>query len=151
MINRYKYLKENKHWVLIYFAIKTRCNNQNSKQFKNYGGRGIKCLITADELKELWFRDKAHEMKKPSIDRIDNDGNYEYSNCRFIELGKNIAERNKRVDSIKIIQYTLDGVPIKIWDSARDVERTLKFNHASICYACRGIYKQSNGFIWKYA
>ena len=59
-------------WLTIYVNIGQRCNNPNHNSYKNYGGRGIQRLITSVELKELWFRDKAYLMKKPSIDRIDN-------------------------------------------------------------------------------
>lgn len=72
----YKQIKKYTPWKKILDGIKQRCNNPRVERYKNYGGRGIKCLITAEELKTLWFRDKAYEMKRPSIDRIDNDGNY---------------------------------------------------------------------------
>ncbi len=70
-------------------SIRQRCSNPKFKQFKDYGGRGIKCLITASEIRELWERDGADFMTLPSIDRIDNDGHYEFSNCRFIEQSEN--------------------------------------------------------------
>lgn len=76
-------------WRDTFTGIKQRVTNPNYKCFHRYGGRGIKCLITVDELKELWFRDKAYRMKRPSIDRIDNDGHYEKSNCRYLELEVN--------------------------------------------------------------
>jgi len=84
-------------WKKTYYYIKTRCDNKKATQYKNYGGRGIKCLITVQELKMLYFRDKAFAMKKPSIDRINNDGNYCLENCRYVEQSKNSAERNKRI------------------------------------------------------
>jgi hypothetical protein len=80
-------------WIYTLKDINQRCNNNSRPYYKYYGGRGIQCLITAEELKELWFRDKAYEMKKPSIDRIDNDGNYEFNNCRYIEQGENTKKR----------------------------------------------------------
>lgn len=83
-------------WMQSYRAIKHRCNNSNASDYKYYGGRGIKCLITRDEIKKLWFRDKACELKKPSIDRIDNDGHYTYTNCRFIEQSLNSIKRNQK-------------------------------------------------------
>jgi len=46
-------------------------------------------LLTMDEVNQLWFRDGADKMKRPSIDRKDNDGNYTFKNCRFIELSRN--------------------------------------------------------------
>jgi hypothetical protein len=76
--------------------IMARCTHENEKSYKDYGGRGIKCLITEDELKELWFRDKACEMEWPSFNRKNNDGNYTFDNCEYTEFGKNVADRNKR-------------------------------------------------------
>lgn len=147
----YQKVKKEKPWILTYWAIKTRCENKNYKQYKDYGGKGIQCLITQEELKDLWFRDKAYNMLKPSIDREDSKGNYTYGNCRFIELGKNIAERNVRVDSKRVYQYSLDGRLLQGWMSCHHIEKVLGFNHANISKACRGIYKQMNGFIWRYA
>ena len=83
-----------KPWSSSYRKAKERCNDKNSNIYHRYGGRGIKFLLTREEIRDLWFRDKAHNLKKPSIDRIDNDGDYEYNNCRFIELSENI-KRNK--------------------------------------------------------
>jgi len=96
---RIKILKETYRishpWINTRTRIKQRCTNKNNDNYSRYGGRGIKCLITSDELKQLWFRDKACEMKQPSIDRVDNDGNYEYSNCRFIELSENSKKQHR--------------------------------------------------------
>ncbi len=83
-------------WLYTLKAIKSRCYNKNRVSYKYYGGRGIECRITVDELKELWFRDKAYKMKRPSIDRIDNDGHYEYNNCRYIEQSENSKKSNRK-------------------------------------------------------
>ena len=74
----------------VFQRINHRCSNPKSISYSRYGGKGIKALLTREEIKSLWIRDKAHLLKRPSIDRIDSNGNYEYSNCRFIELRENI-------------------------------------------------------------
>jgi hypothetical protein len=72
-------------WMSSYRNAKSRCENKSYVSYNRYGGRGIKFMLTEEEIKKLWFRDKAYLLKRPSIDRIDNDGNYKYNNCRFIE------------------------------------------------------------------
>ena len=43
----------------------------------------------------MWFRDKAYEMKKPTVDRIDSLESYTLENCRYIEAVENSKrERN---------------------------------------------------------
>lgn len=68
---------------------KRRCTDKHHKSYPCYGGRGIKYLLSKAELLKLWFRDKAHRLHKPSLDRKNPDGHYEFSNCRFVELAYN--------------------------------------------------------------
>ena len=49
-----------------------------------------------EEFKKLWFRDKAYEMNRPSIDRIDPKGDYTYNNCRYLELSENISRASRK-------------------------------------------------------
>ncbi len=76
-------------WKKTLYSARSRCNNPKSTGYKYYGGKGIKCFLTFEEIEFLWKRDKADELGRPSIDRIDAKGNYELSNCRFIELSEN--------------------------------------------------------------
>ena len=73
-------------WMLHLKWAKWRCRNTKNK---NYYLKGIKCFLTKDQIKQLWFRDKAYNLKKSSIDRLDSKKNYTYENCRFIEVTDN--------------------------------------------------------------
>ena len=83
-------LKSPWHWS--YKCAKERCENPNNAGYKYYGGRGIKFLLTKEDVGRLWVRDNASVMKDPTIDRIDNSGNYELNNCRFIERVDNVKK-----------------------------------------------------------
>ena len=72
-------------WAATYSSIITRCYDKTHKYYK----RGIRTFLTLKNLKTLWFRDKGYNMKRPSIHRIDNNGNYNMDNCQYIELSDN--------------------------------------------------------------
>ena len=88
-------------WHTSVWGSKQRCNNKNNPKYKYYGEKGIKFLITFQEVKMLWERDNAKEMGKPSLDRINSEGNYEVNNCRFIELAVNSSRHNKELTHCK--------------------------------------------------
>lgn len=82
-------MNENRPWCNHYTSARARCKHKGHEKYPRYGGRGIEFLMTQEDFKTLWYRDKAWFLEKPSIDRIDIDGHYELGNCRFIELSEN--------------------------------------------------------------
>lgn len=146
ILNNVKSYKEAHPWKIVLQRIIRRCTNKNGHNYKYYGGRGIKCLITEEELKKLWFRDKAYLLKKPSIDRIDNDGHYEYNNCQFIEQNENSKKANNKIT----VQYDLNGNFIKEWKSGLEASKVLNLSYKAINNALRRKSHISQGFIWRY-
>jgi hypothetical protein len=139
-------------WKRTLLAIRQRCNNIKTKQYKNYGGRGIKCLITEKELKELWFRDKGWLLKKSSINRKDNDGNYTFENCEFIEFGKNSAERNTRTLKRIVLQFDKQDNFLREWSSVINASQKLNIKATNISAVSlkKYGYKSAGGYIWRY-
>jgi hypothetical protein len=152
ILKRHKKNKELYPWKRTLTSIKQRCNNPKNKEFKDYGGRGIKCFITSEELKTLWIRDNAHLLKHPSINRKNNNGNYTFENCEFIEIGLNSSERNKRVSIKTVLQFSLDNKFIKEWDSVKKASDSLKIEKGQIANCARKYKynKTAGGFIWRY-
>lgn len=60
--------------------------------------------------------------------------------------GEQIAMKRK----IKVAQYTIEGVLVKVWDSAKDIELNLSISNSDICNCCKGNRKTAGGYIWKY-
>jgi hypothetical protein len=79
--------------------MKERCYNPNSKYYHLYGGRGIKMCDKWKNSFEEFYNDMG---KRPyriySIDRINNDGDYEPSNCRWAT--RFVQSRNKRTNRL---------------------------------------------------
>jgi hypothetical protein len=85
--------REKHPWIRFYVNAKQRCTNSKNPSYKWYGAKGIKFKLTLSEIKDLWFRDKAYELKNPSIDRIDSTLDYTYDNCRFIDRWLNATKK----------------------------------------------------------
>ena len=77
-----------------YYSMKQRCDNPNHKHYRHYGGRGI---TYCDEWKEFtnFYHDMGDMPDGMTLDRIDNDSNYEPSNCRWATVEEQVS--NKRM------------------------------------------------------
>lgn len=84
----------------IWCNMKARCNNSNNPAFDRYGGRGIKvCDEWNKSFNEFykWAKISGY-TNELTIERVDNDGNYEPDNCKCANYS--IQGRNKRNNAL---------------------------------------------------
>ena len=104
----YKHGQINMHLYKVWRHIKTRCGNPNHSQYGSYGGRGIKvCKEWADSFTTfaVWARANGY-AENLTIDRVDNNGNYEPANCRWITR----YENNTKKSTVKIILAEAEAI-----------------------------------------
>lgn len=101
----------------IWIKMKGRCFNPSDKNYNDYGARGI----TVCERWQYSFPNFISDMgvrpsKDFSIERVDVDGNYEPSNCKWLPLS--LQNRNKR----NSVRFTLNGETMGLTEWCRDLK-----------------------------
>lgn len=76
-------------------TMKQRCINTNRKDYHLYGGRGIAVCDRWFSSFENFLEDIGERPEGRSLDRIDNDGNYEPANCRWATAKEQRANQKR--------------------------------------------------------
>lgn len=85
---------------MVWSQMRDRCNNPNHKRYKDYGGRDIKVRDRWNKSFEAFYEDVIDGYEPGlQLDRINNDGDYEPDNTRWVTPKEN--SRNKR-DTVRI-------------------------------------------------
>lgn len=103
-----------------WLGLKNRCLVKTNPYYKNYGGRGIKVCDRWRDSFEAFFEDMGERPEGKSIDRIDNDGHYEPSNCRWATVEQQALNRRSNV----LITAFGESHPLIIWCKRFDLKYT---------------------------
>ena len=110
-----------KPWYNSYRAMMSRCYREKDVSYPFYGGRGIKvCDAWHDiELFEVWVEEHPY-FKGATIDRIDTNGDYEPSNCKWSTMHEQCKNRRNSI----IIEHNGESHNITEWAKITGINRS---------------------------
>ena len=129
--------------------MKARCLNFNCPAYKNYGGRGIEvCKRWMDF--ENFLADMGIRPEGKTLDRIDNDGNYEPGNCRWATLKEQRQNRRKAKDyKTQYFFIATKQEKVIVSNNQREFARQHGLNRRHINNCLNGRLKSHGGWRFK--
>ena len=109
---------DDKRLYRIWKDMLRRCEDQRREDYTRYGARGVKVCIEWQDFNKFleWSRNNGYSNGL-SIDRVDTDGNYEPSNCRWTD--NKTQANNKRNNHI--LTYLGKTQSMAAWASEMDI------------------------------
>lgn len=105
--------------------MKSRCCNPRRKHYSGYGGRGIRVCASWLHSFEAFFADMgARPSSAHSIERIDNNGDYSPSNCKWATATE---QANNRRSTIKVDGKPLSEVAAESGIKASTLHRRMRY------------------------
>lgn len=100
--------------------MKNRCLNPKSPSYPNYGGRGIKVCARWLRFEDFFADMGPRPSQQHSIEREDNDGDYEPGNCRWATRSDQMKNRRNA------LLITHDGITLNLveWAERRGLHRS---------------------------
>lgn len=95
----------------------TRCTNKNERCYKYYGGRGIKVHESWKSF-EKFLADMGRRPNNFQLDRIDNNGDYEPKNCRWVDRKTNARNKSNNL----IIEFNSQKKTASEWSEILNVK-----------------------------
>lgn len=122
----------------VHNTMKQRCSNKNTNMYYRYGARGITVCKEWDEFKPFydWAINNGYKDGL-TIDRINNDGNYEPNNCQWITLEENISK------NAKLSKNDIDSI-CKIYLQSNITQKELAFKYRIDISRVGQILKENN-------
>lgn len=137
----YKHGKCDTNLYKTWSSIKARCLCKTHRAFKNYGGRGITlCIEWANDFLvfEKWALANGYK-KGLTIDRIDNNGNYEPSNCRWTT--RTVQQNNRRTN--RFIEYNGKKRTLSQWSKILNIPETTLFGRLKNNWPLDKVFSQN--------
>lgn len=129
---------------ILWKRIIYRCYNKHYHCYPRYGGRGI---IVSDEWLNSFLAFEQHCLEcgydpKLTIDRINNDGNYERGNIRFVtrsdnNLNRTTTQRQNDANAAKPSKPLMCQETGQVFKSAREASLSFRCNRTNVCRAIK--------------